>query len=201
MFNGLVNIVANDRSDGRLQTPLLCQHLCMTLRQVLPVLNRDRWSKCHGLLIVAESELDLTVLTELSRTQEVVCSLSKSVFLLGVDGVDHSHSLRILKFYGLGSRNFGKLCDMDHFILRNICNLLAFTSDLLECVIEFLLAILHREEFIESKHLIKFIGELVALGPRDEFVGALAAQLEGSFSRKRVLGCIDHLHLVLIKRL
>ena len=54
---------------------------------------------------------------------------------------------------------------MDHFILRNICNLLAFTSDLLECVIKFLLAILHREEFIESKHLIKFIGELVALGP------------------------------------
>ena len=68
MFNGLVNIVANDCSKGRLKTPLLCQHLCMTLRQVLPVLNRDRWSKCHGLLIVAESELDLTVLTELSCT-------------------------------------------------------------------------------------------------------------------------------------
>ena len=73
--NRLLNSVTHQTREWCLQASLLRQDLCMSVSHILPILNRYWWGKCHCFLVVAKLELYLTVLAELARPQEVVCSL------------------------------------------------------------------------------------------------------------------------------
>ena len=192
MLDSLIAVIANEGGQRSLQASLLCQNLRMSFRQILPILNRDRRCKSHGSLVVAQAELDLAVLAELTGAQEVVSCLVQPVFFLCICCVCHLHACRILELDCFCRGNFSQLSHVNDLVLRDILLLLTLASHELERVCELLLAVREIEEFIKGQHLIQLVLELIALGPRDELVSTLAAKFERSFRSKSVFRSVDH---------
>jgi len=198
MLNRLIAVIADQRSQWCLHTALLCQHLCVPLCQILPILNRHSRSKRHRLLVVAEAELNLAVLSELAGAEKVIGHLLQSLFLLRVRCVRHLHTCCVLQFDGFGLGYAGELGHMNYFIIRNIELLAAFAGDELERVSELLLPLRHVEELVESEHLVQLVLELVTLGPGDEFVSSLTAEFECALRRECILRSVHHGELALV---
>ena len=202
MLDSLIAVIANEGGQRSLQASLLCQNLRMSFSQILPILNRDRRCKSHGSLVVAQAELDLAVLAELTCAQEVISCLVQPVFLLCIRCVCHLHACRILKLDCFCRGHFGELSHMNDLVLRNVLLLLTLAGHELERVCELLLTVGEIKEFVEGQHLVQLVRELIALGPRDELVGTLTAKFERSFRSKSVFWSVDHskLRIVILLR-
>ena len=197
--DSLLNSVTNQTREWCLQASLLRQDLCMSVSHILPVLNRYWWGKCHCFLVVAKLELYLTVLAELARPQEVVCSLLQAVFFAGVCSVCHRHALGVLELDSFVSRCFCELCHMDHSIVCDCIEVDWLTCDKFKDVQELSLAFLQVKELIEAEHLFELVWELAVYRFLDDFVRPRTAKFERAFRCECVLRSVDHWELWVIQ--
>jgi len=120
VLDRLVDVVADDGGKRGLHAALLIQNLGVPIRQILPVLNRDGWSECHCLFVVAKLELDLTVLAELAGSEEVASSFLQAVLLPGIGSVCHRHTSCVLESNCLLVCHLGVLCHVNNRVGREL---------------------------------------------------------------------------------